>query len=79
MTALCSHPDGPRERAGVSRSSSRERCDGRLGALLHDTIDRVMAAFAARADRPLEPVPHGNRAPVRFPQRPLILGDKWDF
>ena len=87
MTAFCSHQDRLHELAGVNRSpiasSSRQTYAKRLGALVRDAIDRAIAAFGSRADWSLEPAAHGNRDPdsdaAKFPQRPLILGDKWDF
>jgi hypothetical protein len=79
MTALCSHQDRLHEPAGVGRSPIASR----LGALLRRAISRTSDAFGSRADWSLEPAEHGNRDPdsnaARFPQRPLILGDKWDF
>ena len=54
-----------------------------LGALVRRAISGASDAVGSRADRSLEPATHGNRDPdsdaARFPQRPLILGDKWDF
>jgi hypothetical protein len=54
-----------------------------LGALLRRAISRTSDAFGSRADRSLGPVAQENRDPdsdaAKFPQRPLILGDKWDF
>jgi hypothetical protein len=85
MTAFCSHRLD--ELAGVSRSpaatSSRQEYAKRLGALVRDAIGRTIAAFGSRTDWSFEPAAHGNRDPdgnaAKFPQRPLILGDKWDF
>jgi hypothetical protein len=55
----------------------------RLRALLRRAVDRTIDAFGPRADASLEPAAYGNRVPgnntARFPQRPMILGDKWDF
>jgi hypothetical protein len=87
MTAFCSHQDRLHELAGVSRSpvaaSSRQEYAQRLGALVRDAVSRTIAAFGSRADWSLEPAAHGNRDQAsdaaKFPQRPLILGDKWDF
>jgi hypothetical protein len=54
-----------------------------LGALVRRAISGTSEAFSSCADWSLEPAPDGNRDPdsdaARFPQRPLILGDKWDF
>jgi hypothetical protein len=54
-----------------------------LGALVRRAISRTRDAFVSRADWSLEPAAQGNRDPdsnaAKFPQRPLILGDKWDF
>jgi hypothetical protein len=79
MTALCSHQDRLHEPAGVGRVPIAAW----LGALLRRAISRTSDAFGSRADRSLGPVAQENRAPdrdaARFPQRPLILGDKWDF
>jgi hypothetical protein len=54
-----------------------------LGALVRRAIGRSSDALGSRADWPLEPAVHSNRDPdsdpASFPQRPLILGDKWDF
>jgi hypothetical protein len=54
-----------------------------LGALLRRAVSRSSDAFGSRADWSLEPVAHENRDPdsdaAKFPQRRLILGDKWDF
>jgi hypothetical protein len=87
MTAFCSHQDRLHQLAGISRSrvvsSSRQMHAKRLGALVRRTIGRAIAAFASRDDLFFEPTAHGNRDPdsdaAKFPQRPLILGDKWDF
>ena len=87
MTALCSHQDRFHEPAGVSRApvaaSSRQEYAKRLGALVRRAISGASDAFSSRADWSLEPAPHWNRDldsdAARFPQRPLILGDKWDF
>jgi hypothetical protein len=79
MTALCSHQDTIHEPAGVGRVAMASW----LGALLRWAVSRTSDAFGSRADRSLGPVAHENRDPdsdaARFPQRPLILGDKWDF
>jgi hypothetical protein len=87
MTAFCSHHDRLHELAGASRSllapSSRRTYAKRLSALVRDAIDRVSAAAGSRADWSLEPTSYRSRDPERdaakFPQRPMILGDKWDF
>ena len=51
--------------------------------MLRRTINRTLAALNSRTDWSLEPAGHGNRDldsnAAKFPQRPLILGDKWDF
>jgi hypothetical protein len=86
MTVFCSHQDRLRELAGVSRSPSayspRQTYARRLRALLRDAIDAT-ADFGSRADWSLQPAAHRNHDPdsdaARVPQRPLILGDKWDF
>jgi hypothetical protein len=79
MTALCSHQDRLHEPAGVGRVPMASW----LGALLRRAISRTSYAFGSRADWSLEPAAQENRDPdsdaARFPQRPLILGDKWDF
>jgi len=79
MTALCSHQDRLNEPAGVGRVPMASW----LGALLRRAVSRTSDAFGSRADRSLEPAAQENRDPdsdaARFPQRPLILGDKWDF
>jgi hypothetical protein len=79
MTALCSHQDRLHEPAGVGRSPIASW----LGTLLRRAISRTSDAFGSRADWSLEPAAQGNRDSdsdaARFPQRPLILGDKWDF
>jgi hypothetical protein len=79
MTALCSHQDRFHEPAGVGRAPMAAW----LGALVRRAISGASDAVGSRADRSLEPATHGNRDPdsdaARFPQRPLILGDKWDF
>jgi hypothetical protein len=87
MTVFRSHQDRLHELAGVSRSPSayspRQTYAKRLGALVRDAIDRAIAAFGSRAEWSLQPVAHRNHDPdsdaAKFPQRPLILGDKWDF
>jgi hypothetical protein len=87
MTVFCSHQDRLHELAGVSRApaaaSSRHEYAKRLGVLVRDAIDRAIAAFGSRAEWSLQPVAHRNHDPdsdaAKFPQRPLILGDKWDF
>ena len=86
MTVFCSHQDRLRELAGVSRSPSayspRQTYARRLRALLRDAIDAI-AAFGSRADWSLQAAAQRYHEPAsdaaRFPQRPLILGDKWDF
>ncbi len=79
MTALCSHQDRLHEPAGVGRSPIASG----LGALVRRAISRTSDAFGSRADWSSEPAARGNRDSdsdaARFPQRPLILGDKWDF
>ena len=64
-------------------ASAEPRLPPGLGALVRRAISRTSDAFGSRADWSLEPAAHGNRDPdsdaARFPQRPLILGDKWDF
>jgi hypothetical protein len=85
MTAFCSRRLD--ELAGVSRSpiasSSRREDTRRLSAWVRRAIDRTIAAFGSRDDRSLQPAAQANRDPdsdaAKFPQRPLILGDKWDF
>jgi hypothetical protein len=87
MTAFCSHQDRLHELAGASRSplapSSRQTSAKRLGALVRDAIDRVIAAAGSRTDWSLEPTTYRSRDPdsdaAKFPQRPMILDDKWDF
>jgi hypothetical protein len=87
MTVFYSHQDRLHEPAGISRppvaTSSRQAYAKRLGVLLRDAIDRAIAAFGSHADRSLQPAAQRNHDPdsnaARFPQRPLILGDKWDF
>jgi hypothetical protein len=87
MTVFCSHQDRLHELAGVSRSptaySPRQASAKRLGARLRDAIDRAIAVFGSRADWSLQPAAYRNHDldsdAARFPQRPLILGDKWDF
>lgn len=85
MTAFCSHQvrdltDGGRSPIAYSSQQQDAR---RLGALVRCAIGHTIAAFGSRIDRSLEPVAHGNSDPdsdaSRFPQRPLILGDRWDF
>jgi hypothetical protein len=82
MTAFCSHQDSLHELAGVSRSPSayspRQTYVKRLGVLVHNAIDAI-AAFGSRADGSLQPAGQADSDTARFPQRPLILGDKWDF
>jgi hypothetical protein len=79
MTALCSHQDRFHEPAGVGRIPMAAW----LSALVRRAVSGISDAFGSRADWPMEPAVHGNRDPdsdaARFPQRPLILGDKWDF
>jgi hypothetical protein len=54
-----------------------------LGALVRRAISGTSDAFSSRGGWSLEPAAHWNRDldsdAARFPQRPLILGDKWDF
>ena len=84
MTAFYSHQDRLHGPAGVGRSpiASTSRRMKRLRALVRRAIDRTIDAFGPRADS-LEPAAHSNRVPdngmARFPQQPMILGDKWDF
>jgi hypothetical protein len=72
MTAFCPHQDRLHELAAR-----------RPGAQLRRVIDRILASLASRDDWSLEPAAPANRAldshAARFPQRPLILSDKWDF
>ena len=86
MTAFCSHQDRLHELAAPGRSpiaSSSRGYAGQLGARMRDAISRAMAAFGSGDDWSLEPATQGSCAPeghaAKFPQRPLILGDKWDF
>ncbi len=87
MTAFCSRQDRLHELTDAGRSpivsSSRQEDARRLGALVRRAIGRTIAAFRSHADWSLEPAAHANRDPdgdaAKFPQRPLILGDKWDF
>jgi hypothetical protein len=85
MAAFCSHRDRLHELAGVGRSAiaSWLRQINRLRAQWRRAINLTMAAFGSRDDWSLEPAAHGIRGPdsdtAKFPQRPLILGDKWDF
>jgi hypothetical protein len=85
MAAFCSHRDRLHELAGVGRSAiaSWLRQIKRLRAQWRRPINLTMAAFGSRDDWSLEPAARGNRDlngnAARFPQRPLILGDKWDF
>ena len=81
MTVFCSHQDRFYELAGVGRSpiASSSRQMKRLGALVRGVVSRTIAAFGSRADWSLEPARHADSDTARFPQRPLILGDKWDF
>jgi hypothetical protein len=71
--------------AGVGRSAIApwSRQIKRLRAQWRRPINFTMAAFGSRDDWSLEPAAHGvhdlNGNAARFPQRPLILGDKWDF
>ena len=84
MTAFYSHQDRLHGPAGVGRSpiASTSRRMKRLRALVRQAVDRTIDAFGPRADS-LEPAARGNRVPdgntARFPQQPMILGDKWDF
>ena len=84
MTAFYSHQDRLHGPAGAGRSliASTSRRMKRLRALLRRAVDRTIDAFGPRADS-LEPAARGNRVPdgntARFPQQPMILGDKWDF
>jgi hypothetical protein len=85
MTAFCPHQDRLQGPAGDGRSpiASSSRQMKRLRALVRHAVDRAIDAFGSRADSSLEPAARGNRDRVsdtaRFPQRPLMLGDKWDF
>jgi hypothetical protein len=77
MTAFCSHQDRLHELAGVGRSAiaSWSRRIKRLRAQWRRAI--------SRNDWSLEPAAHGIRGldsdAAKFPRRPVILGDKWDF
>jgi len=87
MTVFCSHQDRLHELADVTRSpiaSSLGHQDvRRLGASLRRTVNRIITAFGSRTDWPLEPAARQNgdlnSSAAKFPQRTLILGDKWDF
>ena len=87
MTAFCPHQDRLHEPTGGGRSPivfpSRREDTSRPGAHLRRVLDRTLAAFGSRDDGSLQPAAQGNRDPdnlaAEFPQRPLILGDKWDF
>ena len=72
-------------RAGGNRRSALTRVVGNLRAAI-SAIDRSIAALAVRLLRRertchcgdgSEPSPEYD--PARYPQAPLILGDKWDF
>jgi hypothetical protein len=84
MTAFCSHQDRLHRLADVRgpiASASYRQDVSRLAALVRRAVDRTIAAFGPRDDRSLEPAASceldGNAR--QFPQRPMILGDKWDF
>ena len=81
MTAFCSHQDRRHEPAGVGRSAIAS--SSRLGARWRQAINRAIAAFGSRDDWSLAPAARASREldsnAAKFPQRPLILGDKWDF
>jgi hypothetical protein len=82
-----SQQDRLHELVGAGRppiaSSSRRINPRRPGVLVRDTVGRSIAAFSSRTDRSLEPAAQGSYDPdghaAKFLQRPLILGDKWDF
>ena len=72
-------------RAGGDRRSALTRVVGNLRAAI-SAIDRSIAALTVRLLRRErtchggdggEPLPQHDLA--RYPQAPLILGDKWDF
>ena len=85
MTVFYSHQARLREPAGVGRSAiaSWLRQTKRLGSQLGRAINLTITAFGSRDDWSLEPAAHGIRGlgsdAAKFPQCPLILGDKWDF
>jgi hypothetical protein len=87
MTALSSHQDSLHELADVTRSaiasSSRRKDETRQSAWVRRAINRAIAAFGSRADWSSAPAAHQDGDPdndaAKFPRRPLILGDKWDF
>jgi hypothetical protein len=74
MTAFCSHQDRLHEPAAVGRSPIVSW----LGVLLRRAISH---AFGSRDDWSFEPAVYRSHDcdAAKFPQRPLILGDKWDF
>ncbi len=85
MTAFCSHQDRLHELAGVTRSplAASSRPIKRLGAQVRRAIGRLIAAFSSRDNLFFERAAYQSPDPdsdaAKFPQRPLILGDKWDF
>jgi len=83
MAAFCSHQDRLHELAGAGRSPIAPSIRQSVRAQLLRFIGRTIAAFSGRDDLFLEPTSYRNRDPERdaekFPQRPMILGDKWDF
>jgi hypothetical protein len=90
MTLFYSHRDRLRDPAGTRLRVLARRAIGRLGAVLrivHQSIiaaktNRLRGALMLRDEWPLGPNPDQHdpgQDAAKFPQCPLIIGDKWDF
>jgi hypothetical protein len=89
------HPSSPQGRFATSLRRHIRRAIGRTGAALRIMHQAVVAAKMRRIERELmfhngaydrwfgepdAPQSHASgKDPMNVPQRPLILGDKWDF
>lgn len=78
MAPLHSHRDAPSDSGRANR-----RPFARLIGWLRDALRMIHHAIVAAKLRRLRSElmfhPHAEADAAKFPQHPLILGDKWDF
>ena len=87
MTVFHWHEDRFRDPTIVKLRSLAHRVICRIGAVAGVIHRTIVAAKLLRVQRELRlrDIAHGGWPPERnndaakFPQRPMILGDKWDF